>query len=219
MTGSSIACAQRAETSAWKEKELASGDAVPLDAADEGLETWDFGGRELAALDLAGVELAGDEEDGCWDVALPTYERRSVERRASVSRERRAEGSSSTMRPGHKGKLVAVVAILGAAVLGITTQTLHSSFAAPQQVGNLNYHWQSGYYQDNGWLCYGWANGAYHCTAHWHMSGSTAISDNPAWVPNGGSSSSTVKLSTSAPNSCASSRPAPPSLLSLPAAG
>src|SRR5258708_3004315 len=183
MTGSSIACAQRAETSAWKEKELASGDAVPLDAADEGLETWDFGGRELAALDLAGVELAGDEEDGCWDVALPTYERRSVERRASVSRERRAEGSSSTMRPGHKGKLVAVVAILGAAVLGITTQTLHSSFAAPQQVGNLNYHWQSGYYQDNGWLFYGWATGPSPSPAPCHIPATTPPPPNPPRLP------------------------------------
>ena len=36
------------------------------------------------------------------------------------------------------------------------------------------------------WLCYGWSNGAYHCTTHWRRSGSTYQSLNTHWVPNVG---------------------------------
>jgi surface antigen len=50
-------------------------------------------------------------------------------------------------------------------------------------------HYQRGLYLDNGWLCEGWANGAYHCTAHWHWSGGRLVSDNQAWVPTGGGAS------------------------------
>jgi hypothetical protein len=58
------------------------------------------------------------------------------------------------------------------------------------QAANLKYYWQAGYYLDNGWLCYGWSTGAYHCTQHWHRaSNGTLVSDNVAWVPNGGSTS------------------------------
>src|SRR5262245_25646751 len=87
--------------------------------------------------------------------------------------------------PPGTGRMVAYMAILLAIILGITTQVLHVSFASPPKpaVGNLSYHYQRGYYLDNGWLCYGWANGAYHCTAHWHFEGNTAVSDNVAWVP------------------------------------
>lgn len=92
-------------------------------------------------------------------------------------------------RPGRAGKLIALLVIAGAALLGVTTQVVQSSMAATRHpTGNLNYHWQSGYYVDNGWLCYGWANGAYHCTAWWHQENGHYVSDNPSWVPNVGGS-------------------------------
>ncbi len=54
-----------------------------------------------------------------------------------------------------------------------------------QASGGLQYH--RGYTLQNGWYCYGWANGAYHCTHHWVRTRSgRIISHNPAWVPNYG---------------------------------
>lgn len=48
-------------------------------------------------------------------------------------------------------------------------------------------HFQRGYSVQSGWLCYGWNNGAYHCTYHWHRDAAgRLISDNRAWVPNYG---------------------------------
>jgi hypothetical protein len=170
-----------------------------LDTANESWEAWDFVSRECATLGFETEAIESAEEERDWDVALPTCERQSVERRASVSRE---QGPIRIARPARRGKHFAVLAILGAAVLGVTTQTLHSSFAAHQPVGNLNYHWQSGYYLDNGWLCYGWPSGAYHCTAWWHKDGGTYVSDNPAWVPHVGQGGvSTTYHPASAPNS------------------
>src|SRR5262249_11991792 len=50
-------------------------------------------------------------------------------------------------------------------------------------------HYQRGYYLDKyagkTWLCYGWANGAYHCTQRWHRDAhGHLVSDNARWVPN-----------------------------------
>lgn len=61
--------------------------------------------------------------------------------------------------------------------------------------------YQRGYYLDNGWLCYGWSNGAYHCTHHWHRAGGRLVSDNHAWVPNYGSSASASVTHSSATHS------------------
>ena len=87
--------------------------------------------------------------------------------------------------PPGTARMVAYVAILLAAILGITTQVLHISFASPPKpaLGTLSYQYQRGYYLDHGWLCYGWSSGAFHCTAHWHYVGNTAVSDNVGWVP------------------------------------
>jgi hypothetical protein len=41
-----------------------------------------------------------------------------------------------------------------------------------------------GYSVQGSWLCYGWSTGIYHCTQHWHRSGSRLISDNAPFVPN-----------------------------------
>src|SRR6185437_5611113 len=74
-------------------------------------------------------------------------------------------------------------ALLGAAfiaALGSNGPTAHAS-------GGLYY--QRGSYVANGWLCYGWSNGTYHCTSHWHRNGSQLVSDNPSWVPSSGSAS------------------------------
>lgn len=43
--------------------------------------------------------------------------------------------------------------------------------------------YQRGYSVQGNWLCYGWANGAYHCTQHWYRASSGAyVSLNPSWV-------------------------------------
>ena len=92
-------------------------------------------------------------------------------------------------RPSSRSaKLTALALILGAGVLGVTTQVIQSSQAATRhQTGPFIAKWQRGYYVSNGWLCYGWSNGAYHCTAWWHQDASGHyISDNPSWVPNVG---------------------------------
>lgn len=74
--------------------------------------------------------------------------------------------------------VVGVLGLSGAAAL-VPTSTAHAAVL-------LQY--QSGYYLDNGWYCYGWANGMYRCTHRWHRAASGAVvSDNPAWVPNSAS--------------------------------
>ena len=52
-----------------------------------------------------------------------------------------------------------------------------------QASSGLRYY--RGYSLQNGWYCYGWANGAYHCTHHWsRLSDGQLVSHNVAWVPN-----------------------------------
>lgn len=43
------------------------------------------------------------------------------------------------------------------------------------------------------WYCRVLTSQSYHCTTHWHRSGSQVISDNPAWVPNGSIRSSSTR--------------------------
>jgi len=94
------------------------------------------------------------------------------------------------------GKVRAALVLSG--VMGLTL--VGSQLAtAPQAsaAGNLRYYWQAGYYLDNGWLCYGWSNGTYHCTAHWHRDASGhLISDNAKWVPNYGTVTTTHATTT-----------------------
>ena len=117
-----------------------------------------------------------------------------------------------------RGLIRAAMVLTG--VLGITA-------VAAQLGGGTTAHasaglrYQRGYSVQHGWLCYGWSNGAYHCTTHFHYSGGHPVSDNPAWVPNYGSSaaasqgaagghtsgtSSTVQGSTSAGEPCRSTQ-------------
>ena len=93
-------------------------------------------------------------------------------------------------------------ALFGAALLGaafIVALGASGTGATANASGGLYY--QQGYYVVNGWLCYGWSNGSYHCTAHWHRNGSQLVSDNPSWVPNYGSTSSSTNSSSSSSSS------------------
>ena len=70
--------------------------------------------------------------------------------------------------------------------LGITA--LLMGFAPTKGASAASFRYQAGYSLQSGWLCYGWSNGALHCTQRWHRDASgKLISDNPAWVPNVGS--------------------------------
>jgi hypothetical protein len=70
-------------------------------------------------------------------------------------------------------------------VLGLTLITLQVGPKATAHASPLRYVYERGYYLDSGWLCYGWANGAYHCTQLWHRAANgTLISDHASWVPN-----------------------------------
>jgi len=61
--------------------------------------------------------------------------------------------------------------------------------AGPAQAASFRF--QRGYSVQHGWLCYGWPNGALHCTSHWHRTASgKLVSDNSAWVPNVGGTTS-----------------------------
>jgi hypothetical protein len=93
-----------------------------------------------------------------------------------------------------------------AGVVGLTLSvTLFTAAPAANAAASASWlHYQRGYYLDNGWLCYGWSNGAYHCTHHWHRAGGRLISDNPAWVPNYGLTS---KAAPAAHQSVKSSAP------------
>lgn len=83
---------------------------------------------------------------------------------------------------------LAVASILGIG-MGLVATQLHPSATAHASSG---LHYQRGYSVQGSWYCYGWANGVYHCTQHWHRNGSQIISDNPSWVPNGGSATATT---------------------------
>lgn len=86
-------------------------------------------------------------------------------------------------------------ALLLAGALGLAFASMQM---APAAHASTSLHYQRGYYLDNGWYCYGWANGAYHCTTRWHRAANGQIvSDNPAWVPNSASASSSGSSSAS----------------------
>jgi hypothetical protein len=83
------------------------------------------------------------------------------------------------------------VAVTLVGVLGFSAIASQVGIGSTAQAAG-GFHYQRGYSVQNGWLCYGWSNGVYHCTSHWHRSGSALVSDNPAWVPNAGQSSAST---------------------------
>lgn len=87
---------------------------------------------------------------------------------------RRASRALSAMRVS-----LMLVGMLGLAVFAAQSMPTPTAHAASWLF------YQRGYYLDNGWMCYGWSNGAYHCTHHWHRAANgTLVSENTAWVPN-----------------------------------
>lgn len=90
------------------------------------------------------------------------------------------------------GRSSRVRVLVGAALLGAAFIAAIGTNNGPtaQASGSLQY--QRGSYVANGWLCYGWSNGSYHCTSHWHRNGSQLVSDNPSWVPSSGSNGGTA---------------------------
>jgi hypothetical protein len=72
-----------------------------------------------------------------------------------------------------------------ATVLGLSSLVMMAA-TAPTTSAATRLYYQRGYYLDAGWMCYGWANGAYHCTHHWsRTSDGHLVSHNVKWVPNG----------------------------------
>lgn len=82
--------------------------------------------------------------------------------------------------------------LLLASVLGLTLAAAQigaapKAHAAPATASASWLYFQRGYYVDNGWLCYGWTDGAYHCTHHWYRNADgRLVSTNTKWVPNYG---------------------------------
>ncbi|MGH2516928.1 MAG: transglycosylase family protein [Ktedonobacterales bacterium] len=78
--------------------------------------------------------------------------------------------------------------LLLAGVLGLTLVAAQIGTAPKAHAAPASWlYYQHGYYLDNGWLCYGWSNGAYHCTHHWYRNeDGRLISTNTKWVPNYG---------------------------------
>src|SRR5262249_44265974 len=94
-------------------------------------------------------------------------------------------------------------ALRGAAVLaGVLGLSIFAAQLAPSQAhasAGLRFH--RGYSVQGRWLCYGWSNGAYHCTQRWHRSRGRIISNNPGWVPSsGGGAVTTSSRTLSGPN-------------------
>jgi hypothetical protein len=101
--------------------------------------------------------------------------------RPDAPKVQRPPQTAPTIRRRGAFKAAAYLTVALAGVLGVATQVFH---LGQTQAANLAFHYQRGYYTDNGWLCYGWGNGAYHCTQHWHREGVQPVSDNADWVPN-----------------------------------
>lgn len=102
--------------------------------------------------------------------------------------------SQSVSKSTRSLKLLRSAAILAGA-LGIAVLSLQLAPATSANAAT-GLHYQRGNYLTNGWYCYGWSNGVYHCTKRWHRSGSRIISDT-SFVPNGGSAATIKKSSTS----------------------
>lgn len=88
---------------------------------------------------------------------------------------------------------------LSLAVVASTALVYGLAQATPAHAAGLYY--VRGYRVEGTWLCYGWADGAYHCTEHWYRSASGLyVSLNPSWVPS--QSSGTPPPPISPPTGC-----------------
>jgi len=82
---------------------------------------------------------------------------------------------------GSRGMVRLALALAG--VVGITLLTGQGGTASTAHAAPGLYY-RAGYSVQGTWLCYGWSNGAYHCTQHWAVRDGHYVSYNPAWVPN-----------------------------------
>jgi surface antigen len=86
---------------------------------------------------------------------------------------------------------------LGLALAGLLTFLGATGFASqPASAHGAGFAWKSGYSIQHGYLCYGWADHALHCTLHWHRVNGTPVS-NTSWVPNIGTSNASSGTSGS----------------------
>lgn len=70
--------------------------------------------------------------------------------------------------------------------VGVSLLTMALSVVAAPNVGAtaLSFRYARGWTVQGGWLCYGYNNGYYHCTAHWYRTASGLyVSLNPSFVP------------------------------------
>jgi surface antigen len=91
------------------------------------------------------------------------------------------------LRPRTTTLTLLVAGALATGLTGISATTAHAA---------TGLHYQRGYSVQGSWLCYGWANGAYHCTQRWIRSSGRLISENPAWVPNDGATTRPTSRAT-----------------------
>lgn len=102
---------------------------------------------------------------------------------------REAEGGSALTfasfvlsKGGKRGATRVALALAGAILLTALTMGQGGNASTAHAATGLYY--RSGYSVQGSWLCYGWSNGAYHCTQHWAQVNGHYVSYNPAWVPN-----------------------------------
>lgn len=97
--------------------------------------------------------------------------------------------TTTTTRRG--ARIAATGLLAGLLALGSmiapTAPTAHASAlsGASGASGGSTVRYRRGYTVQHGWLCYGWPNGAYRCTAHWRWQDGRLVSLNTAWLPNG----------------------------------
>ena len=79
--------------------------------------------------------------------------------------------------------------VLAASVCGLLAlATLNGLATPPAHAQGVTFRYARGYSVQHGsWLCYGWPDGALHCTQHWRRSGGRYVSLRPSWVPSTGS--------------------------------
>jgi len=139
---------------------------------------------------------------------------------ASLARRMTSLKSLKSVAASRKLRMAVVVVGMAAATV-VAGQAVQSTTAHAAPNSNWSWlHYQRGYYLDNGWLCYGWQNGAYHCTHHWYRAGNgTLVSTNAAWVPNYGASAPATSVShtSSAPTHTVTHKSTPAPVYHAPA--
>ncbi|HLZ21060.1 MAG TPA: transglycosylase SLT domain-containing protein [Ktedonobacterales bacterium] len=110
-------------------------------------------------------------------------------------RQNRFVRSLGVMRSG-----LLLAGVLGLALVSSQIGAAPRAHAASNTATAPWLYFQRGYYVDNGWLCYGWNDGAYHCTHHWYRNGNgKLVSTNTKWVPNYGATHTAPVTHRSAP--------------------